>query len=76
MAVVIYTNSKEKDDVLAGYQLGANTFIPKPTDFQSLVEAMGVLTQYWLDIAILPTPDSNQVMNQETGRTTFVTAHK
>lgn len=52
--VVVYTNSRSKEDILSSYQLGASSYIPKPANFQSLVDTMSTLSKYWLDIAVLP----------------------
>ncbi|MGM0425823.1 MAG: response regulator [Thermodesulfobacteriota bacterium] len=52
--VFVYTNSTENEDIVSSYRLGANTYIPKPSTFESLVETMAIVSKYWLDIAILP----------------------
>ena len=48
LAVVILTSSKEQQDVLSGYGLGANSYIRKPIDFQHFVDAVLQLGLYWL----------------------------
>jgi CheY-like chemotaxis protein len=54
--VVILTTSKEEEDILRSYDLGANSYITKPVTFPGLVNAIKSLGKYWLQIVELP-PD-------------------
>jgi two-component system response regulator len=46
--VVIVTSSAEDPDIQTAYQLGANSYVLKPVQFESFIEAMTKIGVYWL----------------------------
>ena len=48
LPVVILTSSKEEQDIIRGYDLGANSYIRKPVDFEQFTHAIKELGIYWM----------------------------
>ena len=46
--VVVLTASKEEEDVLSSYSLGANAYVRKPVEFADFAEAAKTLGLFWL----------------------------
>jgi len=60
LPVVIMTSSKEEQDLISGYSLGANSYVRKPVDFDQFSESVRQLGLYWLVVneappAVVPT---------------------
>jgi len=48
LAVVVLTTSNEERDIVSSYNLGANSYVRKPVEFDNFLEAVRVLGLYWL----------------------------
>jgi two-component system response regulator len=48
IAVVVLTSSKEEEDIIRSYALGANGYVRKPVDFDAFNEAVRTLGLFWL----------------------------
>ncbi len=55
--IVVLTSSKEDNDLVESYELGANSYVRKPVDFNQFVEAVNHLGLYWLVLNQSPPRD-------------------
>lgn len=46
--IVVFTSSKEEQDLVTSYKLGVNSYIRKPVDFDEFSKALAELGHYWL----------------------------
>ena len=48
LPIVILTNSNEKPDLFNSYNLGCNSYIQKPVDYNQFLRVLNEIWQYWL----------------------------
>lgn len=54
LPVVVLTSSREEPDVRKAYELGANSYVVKPVEFERFVETVGNVGLYWLALNLPP----------------------
>lgn len=56
LPVVVLTSSRERIDLERAYGLGANSYLVKPPDFESLIEMVRTVDMYWMVLNEQPEP--------------------
>ena len=59
--IVIMTSSKEEQDIINSYQLGVNSYVVKPVDFEGFARAVSQLGLYWLLTNQPPITDNQSI---------------
>lgn len=54
--IVVLTTSADSEDVARAYELGVNSYIVKPVDFEKFVEVASQIEIYWTVLNARPTP--------------------
>jgi CheY-like chemotaxis protein len=54
--VIVLTTSREQNDIVTAYQLGANAFLVKPNDVLQLIELVKAIKRFWLEFNEFPSP--------------------
>ncbi len=75
LLVIVFSSSGEAGEVNRAYDLGANSYLMKPFDYQQLTEIVRRLLTYWVDTNMAPTflpkaiePTTNQKTNSRVDR--------
>jgi CheY-like chemotaxis protein len=58
MPVILLTSSNQSADINRAYDLGANSFLVKPPDLDSLTQLVKTVAHYWVDTNVRPVPNS------------------
>jgi len=56
--IVVLTSSREERDIVESYNLGVNSYIVKPIDFEQFTEAVRDVGLYWLLLNQVPVSGS------------------
>jgi len=54
LPVIVLTTSTSEEDIVRSYELGVNTFISKPVQFEDFIKVVATIRDYWIVIASLP----------------------
>ena len=63
IVVVVMTTSKQEEDIVRSYELGVNSYITKPMDFQQFATVVQHVSHYWFQIVVLP-PAGDLMMDE------------
>jgi len=58
LPVIILTSSREEEDILRSYALGANAYVRKPVEFTEFIQAAKALGLFWLLLNESPPPSN------------------
>jgi len=52
--VLVLTTSKDEEDILACYEVGASSFVQKPVDCEAFMDFVRRFKEFWLELVVLP----------------------
>lgn len=58
LPVILLTSSSQSSDINRAYDLGANSFLVKPPDLDSLTQLVKTVAQYWVQTNVRPVPSA------------------
>lgn len=60
LCVVVFTSSREEQDIARAYNLGCNSFVSKPVAYEQYVEKVRSIGRYWLQLNEAPSTRESQ----------------
>ena len=63
--VIVLTTSKDEDDILSSYGLGASSYIVKPISLDRLMRVVNSIGEYWVQIVEVPSVEGESDENPE-----------
>jgi two-component system response regulator len=60
LPVVVLTSSREEEDIVSSYSLGANSYVRKPVDYVAFRSAVHALGDYWLALNEAPPEEDDE----------------
>lgn len=58
--IIVLTTSKDEDDILSSYGLGASSYIVKPISLDRLMRVVNSIGEYWVEIVEVPSVDTEE----------------
>lgn len=52
--IIVFSTSKAPEDILSSYELGANSYVVKPSSYEHLKEVIKKISDFWLNTASTP----------------------
>lgn len=52
--IVVLTSSTDAEDMLRSYELGANSYVTKPVDFDEFRKTVSLIARFWLEVNVRP----------------------
>jgi len=59
--IIVLTTSKDEDDILSSYGLGASSYIVKPISLDRLMRVVNSIGEYWVEIVSVPETGATEV---------------
>ncbi|MFN5761202.1 MAG: response regulator, partial [Sphingobacteriales bacterium] len=53
--IVVFTTTKNTNDIKRCYELGANSYVVKPVSYDELVRVVAYIRNYWISVSSIPT---------------------